>query len=118
MKKIISTTKRLLSLPQNSFSELAKFQNNFLSTTNVEYIESMYAKWLQDKSSVSQSLGTYFELMEQGEDPETAFNCPPKAGEKLQIQVGSPEVVKQLGVRMMIDRYRAVGHQFAKTDPL
>jgi 2-oxoglutarate dehydrogenase complex dehydrogenase (E1) component-like enzyme len=26
--------------------------------------------------------------------------------------------MKQLGVRMMIDRYRAVGHQFAKTDPL
>lgn len=56
--------------------------------------------------------------MEQGEDPETAFNCPPKAGEKLQIQVGNPELIKQLGVRMMIDRYRAVGHQFAKTDPL
>lgn len=63
MKKIISTTKRLFNLQQSSFSELAKFQNNFLSTTNVEYIESMYAKWLEDKSSVSQSLGAYFELM-------------------------------------------------------
>ncbi len=34
------------------------------------------------------------------------------------MSIGSPEVMKQLGVRMMIDRYRAVGHQFAKTDPL
>jgi 2-oxoglutarate dehydrogenase complex dehydrogenase (E1) component-like enzyme len=80
MKKIICTSKRLLSLPQSNFSELAKFQNNFLSTTNVEYIESMYAKWVQDKASVSQSLSTYFELMEQGEDPETAFVSPPKSG--------------------------------------
>lgn len=69
MKKIISTTKYLTSFRPKGFSELSKFKNNFLSTTNVEYIESMYDKWLQDKSSVSSSLGTYFELMEQGEDP-------------------------------------------------
>lgn len=39
-------------------------------------------------------------------------------GQKLELVTGSPEVHKQLGVRMMIDRYRAVAHQFAKTDPL
>lgn len=80
MKKIIFQSKRLTSLQSSSFSELSKFKNNFLSTTNVEYIESMYAKWLQDKSSVSPSFNTYFELMEQGEDPETAFQAPPKQG--------------------------------------
>jgi 2-oxoglutarate dehydrogenase complex dehydrogenase (E1) component-like enzyme len=36
----------------------------------------------------------------------------------MQLEVGSSEVRRQLGVRMMIDRYRAVAHQFAKTDPL
>ena len=80
MKKIISTTKRLTGLRLNTFSELSKFKNNFLSTTNVEFIESMYAKWLQDKNSVSPSFNTYFELMEKGEDPETAFTVPPKHG--------------------------------------
>lgn len=83
MKKIISTSKKLTTLRTNNFSELSKFKNNFLSTSNVEYIESMYAKWLQDKSSVSSSFSTYFELLEQGEDPETAFSAPPKQGEKI-----------------------------------
>ena len=36
----------------------------------------------------------------------------------MDLELGSTEVRKQLGVRMMIDRYRAVAHQFAKTDPL
>jgi 2-oxoglutarate dehydrogenase complex dehydrogenase (E1) component-like enzyme len=80
MKKIISTTKRLTVFRTSAFSEISKFKNNFLSTTNVEFIESMYAKWLQDKSSVSSSFNTYFELMEKGEDPETAFTPPPKQG--------------------------------------
>ena len=48
------------------FSEISKFKNNFLSTTNVAYIESMYAKWLDDKKSVSSSFSTYFELLEKG----------------------------------------------------
>jgi hypothetical protein len=60
MKKFISTTRRLTGIRNCCFSEISKFKNNFLSTTNVEYIESMYAKWLQDKNSVSSSLGTYF----------------------------------------------------------
>lgn len=80
MKKFISSTKRLTAVRSCGFSELSKFKNNFLSTANVDYIESMYARWLQDKNSVSPSFGTYFELMEQGEDPETAFCPPPKAG--------------------------------------
>lgn len=80
MKKFISTTKRLTAIRSNGFSEISKFKNNFLSTTNVEYIESMYAKWMQDKDSVSPSFNTYFELMEKGEDPETAFTAPPKEG--------------------------------------
>jgi len=60
MKKFISTTRRLAGIRSCCFSEISKFKNNFLSTTNVEYIESMYAKWLQDKNSVSSSLSTYF----------------------------------------------------------
>lgn len=47
--------------PLASFSELAKFQNNFLSTANLAYIEGLYESWLQDKSSVSPSFNAYFE---------------------------------------------------------
>lgn len=42
------------------FSEVKKFENNFLSTTNVAYIEDLYEKWLEDKSSVSPSFDAYF----------------------------------------------------------
>ena len=60
MRIIIPSLKKLIFNNYYSFSELSRFKNNFLSTTNVAYIESMYAKWLQDKTSVSSSLSTYF----------------------------------------------------------
>lgn len=83
MKNMIRATRSLTLKKNCGFSEISKFKNNFLSTTNVEYIESMYAKWIQDKNSVSPSFNTYFTLLEQGEDPENAFNAPPKQGEKI-----------------------------------
>ena len=33
-------------------------------------------------------------------------------------QAGSPYVTQQLKLRMLIERYRSIGHQFAKVDPL
>lgn len=66
---------RLLSA---QFSEMAKFQNNFLSTTNLVYIESLYQKWQEDQSSVSPSFAAYFEELEKGGDPDTSFVLPPK----------------------------------------
>jgi 2-oxoglutarate dehydrogenase complex dehydrogenase (E1) component-like enzyme len=51
------------------FSELAKFQNNFLSPTNLNYIEALYEQWQEDKGSVSPSFAAYFELLEKGKDP-------------------------------------------------
>jgi len=69
MRKILSFSKSLLIRPKTSFSEFTQFKNNFLSVTNVAYIESMYEQWLNDKKSVSPSLSAYFELLERGEDP-------------------------------------------------
>ena len=43
-----------------NFSEIAKFRNNFLSTTNLPYLEGMYEQWLVDKTSVPESFGKYF----------------------------------------------------------
>lgn len=51
------------------FSELKKFENNFLTTTNLAYIESLYQNWQKDKSSVSPSFAAYFQELEQGADP-------------------------------------------------
>ena len=73
MRKIFRSKAYLLGnsfLSQSTrvdFSELSQFDNNFLSTTNVAYIESLYQQWQNDKNSVSKSFQTYFELLEQGE---------------------------------------------------
>ena len=83
IKRVISLSRKsglLTKNTQSPFSELKKFENNFLSTTNLDYIESLYEKWLDDKSSVSPSFQTYFELLEKGEDPESAYFKPPAAG--------------------------------------
>ena len=119
MQRIISTRfKFLLSQPRFRFSELERFQHSFLTTTNVAYIESLYEQWTQDKASVSPSFAAYFELLEKGADPQQAYESPDIA---LHSGIGSSdmrEITKQLKMRLMIDSYRSIGHQFAKVDPL
>ncbi len=63
MRKVFSKAKNLFFQHQKSFSEMSKFKNNFLSTTNVAYIESMYENWIKEKNSVSPSLNAFFELL-------------------------------------------------------
>ena len=60
LAKSVQRTSALRTVPRTFFSEMKKFENNFLSTTNVAYIESLYEKWLDDKSSVSPSFNAYF----------------------------------------------------------
>ena len=55
---------------------MSKFQNSFLSPTNLKYIESLYEQWVVDKNSVSPSFATYFDLLEKGQDPQSAFEKP------------------------------------------
>jgi hypothetical protein len=66
MRKFFSLTKGLVFRSKSSFSEISQFKNNFLSVSNLDYIESMYENWLQDKKSVSSSFSAYFELLEKG----------------------------------------------------
>ena len=69
MRRILSPNK-LLHTSKSSFSEVSKFQNSFLSPTNLNYIEALYEQWLADKNSVSPSFATYFDLLEKGQDPQ------------------------------------------------
>ncbi len=54
MRRVLSGPlgRSLLLRSRNPFSEMSKFQNNFLSTTNLPYIEHLYEQWLVDKASV------------------------------------------------------------------
>ena len=67
------------------FSEMKKFENNFLSTTNLAYIESLYERWLEDKSLVSPSFDAYFEELQKGGDPETSYIKPPSPGTTMEL---------------------------------
>ena len=52
-------------------------------------------------------------------DPELAYSSPHTPGEAIHFSnTQSPFVSQQLKIRMMIERYRTIGHQFAKVDPL
>ena len=75
MRKVISPAK-LLHRQKASFGEVSRFQNSFLSPTNLNYIESLYQQWQVDKTSVSPSFATYFDLLEKGQDPQEAFELP------------------------------------------
>lgn len=90
-----------------------------MTTTNLVFIESLYQKWQKDKSSVSLSFSAYFEELERGSDPETAYVGAPAPGEAIKFMSNqSPLISQQLKLRMLIDRYRSIGHQHAKIDPL
>lgn len=108
----------LLFRRNSKFSEIARFENNFLTTTNLAFIESLYSKWLVDKSSVSPSFSAYFELLQKGTDPHEAYEHPAKAATIGSLSAATKEIGNQLKMRLMIDAYRTIGHQFAKIDPL
>lgn len=108
----------LVSRQKYGFAELKRFQHSFLSTTNLDYIESLYEQWLVDKTSVSPSFAAYFELLEQGKDPHEAVEHPSTTAGSLVGSNDIKEITKQLKMRLMIETYRSIGHQFAKIDPL
>jgi 2-oxoglutarate dehydrogenase complex dehydrogenase (E1) component-like enzyme len=76
MRRILSRSRTLLFRGNYVFSEMAKFQNSFLTTTNLAYIESLYSRWVVDKNSVSPSFAAYFELLDKGTDPHEAYEHP------------------------------------------
>jgi len=79
MNRLISR-RSLFFRPFAPFSEVDRFQNSFLSPTNLVYIESLYEQWVEDKSSVSPSFAAYFELLEKGQDPHDAYAHPTAVG--------------------------------------
>ena len=76
MRKLFQKISYLTLKTNAQFSEISRFQNNFLATSNLAYIETLYENWLADKKSVTPSFAAYFELLEKGVDPEEAFQKP------------------------------------------
>jgi 2-oxoglutarate dehydrogenase E1 component len=118
MQRILGKACGLLVRGRSLFSELAKFQNSFLTTTNIAYIEHLYERWLVDPKAVSPSFAAYFEQLEQGADPHDAYQSPAHTRAAGLPSQASKQIAQQLQMRLMIDTYRSIGHQFARIDPL
>lgn len=118
MRRILAHCPSLFLRSRARFAELAQFQHNFLSTTNIAYIEALHSKWLVDAKSVSPSFAAYFALLQNGTDPVDAFQQPTNSNQIATLSAATKEIGNQLKMRLMIDTYRSIGHQFAKLDPL
>jgi hypothetical protein len=61
LRRLLKLRHHCLPLPSLArFSEISKFKNNFLSPSNLAFLEQEHAQWLKDKNSVSKSFQAYF----------------------------------------------------------
>ncbi|SMN20569.1 similar to Saccharomyces cerevisiae YIL125W KGD1 Component of the mitochondrial alpha-ketoglutarate dehydrogenase complex [Maudiozyma saulgeensis] len=106
--------------------------DNFLSTSNAQYIDEMFEAWQKDPSSVHVSWNAYFKNLKNntGAPASTAFQAPP-------ILIGTPQgtqsnplgvnsssngvdsnVNLHLKVQLLCRAYQVRGHLKAHIDPL
>jgi 2-oxoglutarate dehydrogenase complex dehydrogenase (E1) component-like enzyme len=57
-------------------------------------------------------------LLEQGSDPQDIYSHPAATANIGVASAASKVITNQLKMRLMIDSFRALGHQLAKIDPL
>uniref|UniRef100_A0A0N4U861 2-oxoglutarate dehydrogenase, mitochondrial n=1 Tax=Dracunculus medinensis TaxID=318479 RepID=A0A0N4U861_DRAME len=103
----------------------------FMNGTSAVYIEQMYDCWKKDPSSVHASWNAYFQNVEQGLRPGSAYNAPPSAGLTYSSPMlmpmdsvvasaaaGLEEVRDNLKVQLLIRSFQTRGHNVAELDPL
>lgn len=104
--------------------------DNFLSTSNANYIDEMYEAWQKDPSSVHASWNAYFKNMGNLKiSPASAFQAPPnlvsgpQGAENLPLDnsIGATvdeNVMIHLKVQLLCRAYQVRGHLKAHIDPL
>jgi 2-oxoglutarate dehydrogenase E1 component len=122
---------------------MANFQDTYLSGANIDFIEGLYARYLQDPASVDPSWREIFErnngagrpifnknLIEQptpAAAPEKGKNGKPANGTQVQAQTAAPAQVAaapaqdmrlQARVDQTVTAFRLRGHLRATLDPL
>lgn len=117
----------------NSFStvqrkpETQAFNESFLSGTNSAYIEGIFEKWLNDKSSVHSSWNAYFTNLLKGYEPEETFQMPPSISPSIPAidlkktqkkSILSEYISEILRLELMIQGFQFRGNEMADLDPL
>lgn len=116
---------------QNTAVTVAK--EPFLSGSNSNYVEEMYASWMDDPKSVHRSWDVYFKNVQKGLSPGEAYHPPPQLGSPVSTSslvpsAGIPAAIDQgmlntvvsnhLAVYSLIRAYQIRGQHTAKLDPL
>lgn len=95
-----------------------------MNASNTLYAEQMYARWLQDKSSVHASWDAYFSNVSRDVPSSTAFISPEeaaKSGAKITANKTDPTTEGMSlfsKVSKMINNFRGKGHYISDIDPL
>ncbi|KXJ27697.1 2-oxoglutarate dehydrogenase-like, mitochondrial [Exaiptasia diaphana] len=115
--------------PQQTAAIVAK--ESFINGSSSNYVEEMYASWLENPNSVHKSWDAYFKNVKGGMPPGQAYQPPPVLGQPssaVATTISSPTAVDQsnineivqdhLAVYSLIRSYQIRGHRKAKLDPL
>ncbi|CCE63618.1 hypothetical protein TPHA_0F01330 [Tetrapisispora phaffii CBS 4417] len=132
------TTNERSILIKSSYSNVSKRflsssssgEDEFMSTSNANYIDEMYEAWQQDPTSVHASWNAYFKNMKNLNIPASAaFRVPPTlvgtptGVEQVPITSGlssnvDENVLTHLKVQLLCRAYQVRGHLKAHIDPL
>ncbi|MBI3180699.1 MAG: 2-oxoglutarate dehydrogenase E1 component [Myxococcales bacterium] len=89
-------------------------QDTFLSGSNIDFIEALYARYLEEPSSVDESWRRLFSGLERGGRPIFA--------DGRRIAVAAPTAEPAMGLQARMDQaiyaFRLRGHLLARLDPL
>lgn len=95
-----------------SYHSMQKF--SYLNSSNPEYVEDIYARFLENPENVDESWRYFFEGLELGfQNQEHADDSNGKSNDKPSIDLSSEAKVADL-----INAYRERGHLLAHIDPL
>jgi 2-oxoglutarate dehydrogenase E1 component len=113
----------------NKFNFANMTTDSFNTGTNASYVEQMYSAWLKDPKSVHISWNVYFNNLEKGVDPASAYQIPPTIDSTASIgfrQQSVPtkstdtlsSIQDSMKVILLIRAYQRNGYLKADIDPL
>ena len=99
---------------------MSNVQDSFLSGSNIDFIEGLYARFLEDPSSVDPSWRALFERY--GREGRPLVTNGKTAGALLRPSAAPPPSVEGMGLQARVDQtiyaFRLRGHLLAQLDPL
>ena len=112
----------MIGIPSTTPRDLQ--DRSYLFSENAPYVEDLYARYLNDPASVSESWRRYFAAIEQRTVAESPRALPQallqeaRAAAPPAPTVSLNAALKQAAVLRLINVYRVRGHQQADVDPM